>query len=215
MILSLIFALLFSSCTKVSNKTETTPISINGIVVRITDDDMTVIPNYNVNTLKPEEVITVVFSENCITMKDEKQLSLGELEVGNRVEITYIEKIVNDTRSAECTLVLVNTANSYVKISPIIAKQIMEVSESFLLVDVRTKSEHELERIEGAILVPVTDMERIVEDKIPNKETLIMVYCRSGVRSNNAAEILARLQYHNVYDIGGILDWPFETIGES
>ena len=92
------------------------------------------------------------------------------------------------------------------------AKQMMDDASAYVLVDVRTQSEYEQERIEGAILIPDTEIAARAEQEIADKSALIFVYCRSGVRSNRAAQILAGLGYSKVYDMGGILYWPYETV---
>lgn len=52
-------------------------------------------------------------------------------------------------------------------------------------------------------------------EALPNKEAVLIVYCRSGRRSKAAAEKLIDLGYENVYDMGGIIDWPYDTVSEK
>lgn len=85
------------------------------------------------------------------------------------------------------------------------AKQLLE--EGAILVDVRTKEEHEAGHIEGSILIPYEQMKELAAQKLPDKEKKIVVYCRSGRRSQIAAEELLRLGYVHVYDMGSILSW--------
>lgn len=92
------------------------------------------------------------------------------------------------------------------------AISIMEENDSFILLDVRTESEFLDARIDGAILLPDYDIAQLAEEQLPDQEALILVYCRSGRRSALAAETLADLGYTNVYDFGGIIDWPYETV---
>ena len=92
------------------------------------------------------------------------------------------------------------------------AYQMMAESPNFILIDVRTESEYREGRIEDAILIPNDEIEARAKAELPDKDQLIFVYCRSGVRSANAAGTLAGMGYSNVYNMGGIIDWPYEII---
>ena len=88
----------------------------------------------------------------------------------------------------------------------------METEENYVLLDVRTVEEYEEGHIPGAICVP---NETIGEDEIeelPDKEQVIMIYCRSGNRSKQAAKKLLEQGYTNLYEFGGIIDWTGETV---
>jgi rhodanese-related sulfurtransferase len=61
------------------------------------------------------------------------------------------------------------------------------------------------------MLLPLNSIEEKVVELIPDKDTKLFVYCRSGNRSKTASELLIKLGYTNVYDMGGINDWPYET----
>ena len=104
--------------------------------------------------------------------------------------------------------------NSYVQISMDEAVAMMEEETDYVILDVRTPEEFAQKHIPGAVNVP---NEVIGDDEIaelPDKEQLILVYCRSGNRSKQASEKLAALGYTNVYEFGGINDWTGETVGE-
>ena len=103
----------------------------------------------------------------------------------------------------------------YHKLSQEDAKKIMDGGDPYILVDVRTQSEYDEKHIIGAILIPVTEIKDRAEKELPDKNALIMVYCRSGVRSKNAAGILVDLGYANVQDIGGISTWPYDNVAGS
>ena len=90
------------------------------------------------------------------------------------------------------------------------ARLIMETSDNFILLDVRTESEFQEMRIIGAILIPDREIKDRAENELPDKNATILVYCRSGRRSASAVAELARLGYTNVFDFGGILSWPYE-----
>lgn len=91
------------------------------------------------------------------------------------------------------------------------AKQMMEKQKDFVILDVRREEEYEKGHIPQAILLPLDTIEEDASAVLPKKEQTILVYCRSGVRSKMAARILDAKGYTNVYDFGGILDWPYET----
>lgn len=97
-------------------------------------------------------------------------------------------------------------------ISPVEAKKIMNESSDIVIVDVREEEEMAEGYIEGALLIPLDTVESEVENKITDKDKTILVYCRSGRRSAIACDIMDSLGYKNVYDFGGIIDWPFERV---
>ena len=88
----------------------------------------------------------------------------------------------------------------------------MDIDDAYTLVDVRTKAEYDEKHIQGALLIPHTEIKKRAEKELPDKEALIMVYCRSGARSKYAAEALGKLGFVNVRDIGGIHAWPGATV---
>ena len=91
------------------------------------------------------------------------------------------------------------------------AKKIMDSGEEHIILDTREQDEFDEGHIPGAILIPYTEIENRAEDELPDKDKLILVYCRSGRRSKIAAESLAKLGYTNVKEFGGIIDWPYEV----
>lgn len=97
-------------------------------------------------------------------------------------------------------------------ISPVEAKKIMNENSDIVIVDVREEEEMAEGYIEGAVLIPLDTVESDVENIIPDKDKTILVYCRSGRRSAIACDIMDSLGYKNVYDFGGIIDWPFERV---
>ena len=92
------------------------------------------------------------------------------------------------------------------------AKQIMDTEEGYIILDVRTQEEYDGGHIPGAILIPNTEIEARAEEELPDKNQLILVYCRSGRRSKLAAEALVALGYTNIKEFGGIIDWPYEVV---
>jgi len=86
----------------------------------------------------------------------------------------------------------------------------MQEDPKTLVLDVRTESEYKTGYIPGAKLLPVDEVESRAESFLPDKEVRILIYCRSGIRSQTALKILTEKGYTRVYDFGGILDWPYE-----
>ena len=92
------------------------------------------------------------------------------------------------------------------------AKKIMDSGEEHLILDTREQEEFDDGHIPNAILIPYTEIENKAEEMLPDKDKLILVYCRSGRRSKIAAESLSKLGYTNVKEFGGIIDWKYEVV---
>ena len=90
------------------------------------------------------------------------------------------------------------------------AKKIMDSDEEVIILDVREQYEYDEGHIPGAILIPYTEIENKAEEIITDKDRQILVYCRSGRRSKIASDALSKLNYTNVKEFGGIIDWPYE-----
>lgn len=103
----------------------------------------------------------------------------------------------------------------YHKISAAEAQEMIAESEEFILLDVRTDEEFREKRIDGAVLIPDYEIQERAETELPDKEALILIYCRSGRRSAAAANELVNMGYTNVYDFGGIIDWPYDTVSDE
>jgi rhodanese-related sulfurtransferase len=100
----------------------------------------------------------------------------------------------------------------YHKLSAEEAKKMIDSAKPPVILDVRTEEEFIEKRIDGAVLIPDTEIGVRAPGELPDKDTVILVYCRSGVRSEKASRELVQMGYSQVYDIGGIIDWPFETV---
>jgi len=87
----------------------------------------------------------------------------------------------------------------------------MDSGEEYILLDVRTDQEFNEGHIGGAMLIPDYEIAVRAEQELPDKNALILIYCRSGRRSANIANELLEMGYLRVYDFGGIIDWPYET----
>lgn len=99
---------------------------------------------------------------------------------------------------------------TYEQISLEEAKQLMADEEGYMILDVRTLEEYADGHIPGAICVPNETIDDVMPEELPDKEQLILVYCRSGNRSKQASKKLAELGYSNVKEFGGIMDWDGE-----
>ena len=100
---------------------------------------------------------------------------------------------------------------TYQQISGAEAKALMDSESGYIIIDVRTQEEYDEGHIPGAILIPYDEIADRAEKELPDKDQLILVYCRSGRRSKIAAEELVKLGYTNVKEFGGIIDWEYET----
>ena len=103
---------------------------------------------------------------------------------------------------------------SYRQITMDEAIAIMEEETGYLILDVRTPEEFRDKHIPGAVNIPNETIGSDEIPELPDKDQLILVYCRSGNRSKQAAEKLAALGYTNITEFGGINDWPGETVSE-
>lgn len=99
----------------------------------------------------------------------------------------------------------------YMNITPEEAKRIMDTETGYIILDVRTEAEFAERHIPGAILIPDYELAERAEAELPDQDQMILVYCRSGRRSKNAAQILVSLGYTKIREFGGIIDWPYET----
>ena len=104
-----------------------------------------------------------------------------------------------------------SSENDYQQISQEEAKEMMDTQDVIIL-DVREQDEYDSGHIPGAVLLPVgTIDEETAAEVIPEKDSTVLVYSRSGNRSKTASSALAELGYTNIYEFGGINTWPYET----
>ena len=101
---------------------------------------------------------------------------------------------------------------TYDQISGAEAKALMDSESGYIILDVREQYEYDEGHIPGAILIPYGEIADRAEKELPDKDQLILVYCRSGRRSKIAAEELIKLGYTNVKEFGGIIDWEYEIV---
>ena len=89
---------------------------------------------------------------------------------------------------------------------------LMDSETNYIILDTREQYEFDEGHIAGAILIPYTEIEAKASSALPDKNQLILVYCRSGRRSKIAAQSLADLGYTNVQEFGGIIDWEYGVV---
>ena len=105
-------------------------------------------------------------------------------------------------------------SEAYHKIDAEQAKKMIDEG-GVTIVDVRTEKEDNAEHIPDSILVPNESIGDDAPEALPDKDAVLLVHCRTGVRSKQASDKLVELGYQNVYDFGGIADWPYETVSEE
>ena len=104
-----------------------------------------------------------------------------------------------------------DTGKGYREITTDEAMVMMNEEENYVILDVRRADEFAEKHIPGAINVPNEEIADSEIPELPDKNQLILVYCRSGNRSKQAAKKLVALGYTNVVEFGGIIDWKGET----
>lgn len=197
-----IIVLTFVGCSKTENITFTATIdqvNENSILVSTIDFDDFDIANVD---LREAEV--------------EFQVMDGQL-----VEITILP-LVRESYPVQVTGVKVKLmalepeGEKEVAYKKITAEEAMNMmnDNDLVILDVRTLEEFKDKHIQGALNIPSTNLSEEAAEKLPDKDAAIIVYCHSGVRSASAAKWLIEEGYSNVYDLGGIADWPYETISE-
>jgi len=104
--------------------------------------------------------------------------------------------------------------NSYNEISQSEAKEMMTRDDGHIIVDVRTLEEYATGHIPGAICIPNESIGSERPAELPDLNQVILVYCRSGRRSKQAAQKLFDLGYTQIYEFGGIITWDGEVVTE-
>ena len=106
-------------------------------------------------------------------------------------------------------------AQTYRQVRADEAIALMETQTDYIILDVRTRAEYEEKHIPGAVCIPNESIGTEEIPELPDKDQLILVYCRSGNRSKQASEKLVKLGYTNIVEFGGINTWPGETVTGS
>ena len=122
--------------------------------------------------------------------------------------------ILNSLKVAVVGYILITTfsSNGYQVLDQDTAYKQLQIDKSIHLVDVRELHEFNAGHINGAQLIPLGTIEDSFSSLIPQKDTKIFIYCRSGNRSAEAAKKLVSMGYTNVFDIGGIITWEYGIV---
>jgi len=122
--------------------------------------------------------------------------------------------ILNSLKVAVVGYILITTfsSNGYRVLDQDTAYKQLQVDKSIHLVDVRELHEFNAGHINGAQLIPLGTIEDSFSSLIPQKDTKIFIYCKSGNRSAEAAKKLVSMGYTNVFDIGGIITWEYGIV---
>ena len=104
---------------------------------------------------------------------------------------------------------------AYLQIDQETAKRMMEEDDGHVVVDVRRQDEYDAGHIPGAILIPNESIVSERPEELPDLYQIILIYCRSGRRSKEAAQKLADMGYVNIYEFGGIIDWTGEITADE
>ena len=147
---------------------------------------------------------------------EEPELILVEKSEGKTTS-SATEKSDGKTDATATTTATTETAEAegYTRITMEDAKWYMSERDDFTIVDVRTPSEFREGHIPNAINVPNENIGNTELRQLPDKDRKLLVYCRSGRRSKEAAEKLAKLGYTKVMEFGGIIDWDGEVVKEE
>lgn len=102
------------------------------------------------------------------------------------------------------------TSPGWLSITQEEAKEMMSLEDGHVILDVRRQDEYDAGHIPGAILIPNETIDTEKPEELPDLEQIILIYCRSGNRSKQAAQKLADIGYRHIYEFGGINTWDGE-----
>ena len=207
---------LLSGCAGDGTKTLEDHPRVQGVVESLAADSLTLKVEPGEEALQSSDRIVVFLDK--LNGED-----TPELAVGDRIAVYYDGQIAEsypaqihqvygivrlDTTQEEVEA----SVAAFTQITPQQAKAYMEQMPQAIVLDVREEYEYEAGHIPGAVLFPLGTIERgSAAQVIPEQDTMVLVYCRSGSRSKMAANRLVQLGYTQVYEFGGILDWPYEV----
>lgn len=100
---------------------------------------------------------------------------------------------------------------SYKSISPNEARERLKFDKSVILLDVRSPEEYAELHIPNSKLLPLEQLQSNISKIANDKDTEIIVHCHSGARASTACNLLSKMGYTNVSNLGGIVSWPYET----
>jgi rhodanese-related sulfurtransferase/predicted Rdx family selenoprotein len=167
-------------------------------------------------TVTPATTTNATITVNGVNVASGSASGALNLNVGSNT-ITIVASNTAGSTSYTVTVTRASQGAVYHKIDAVQALIMMANSSSYVLLDVRTELEFKELRIKDkipAILIPYDEILSRAATELPDKNQFIFVYCKAGVRSKWASDYLVGLGYTNVYDIGGIDDWPYEKISD-
>lgn len=103
------------------------------------------------------------------------------------------------------------STGTYQRISQAEAYEIMQKQSGYIILDVRTLDEYQEGHIKNAKLLPLQNIPHDIDKVLKDKNQLILIYCRSGNRSKQAAVKLVEAGFKNVKEFGGIIEWKYEV----
>jgi len=127
------------------------------------------------------------------------------------VTTTVSEQTANGDATTDPAAYTTDQSMGIRKITAEEAKALMESLEQYTIVDVREQYEYDAGHIKDAVLVPLGSIREKAPELLPDRSEVLLLYCRSGRRSAEAARMLLDMGYENIYDFGGIIDWPYEV----
>ena len=136
---------------------------------------------------------------------------ISETTESSQMQNSTPESSLNDSYESSEQEESEDVMAEYTRITAKEAYEMMNEKEVIIL-DVRTQSEYEQGHIENSVLLPVDEIKTKANSVLPDKDAVILVYCRSGNRSFYASKDLLELGYKNVYDFGGIINWPYDIV---
>ena len=142
-------------------------------------------------------------SASLFSCGDKKDSSSKDAETTTAATTT--ENNVQNTTSQ-------TSAASYKHITQEKAKEMMQADDGHIIVDVRRQDEYDSGHIPDAILIPNESIDIYQPKELPDLDQIILIYCRSGRRSKEAAQKLVDMGYTNIYEFGGIIDWDGEIV---
>ena len=160
-------------------------------------------------------VAALVFFVSCkagdvsegVDMSSTQAVTIAEANAETDAETTGA-----DAETADAETNVIRPVHGYTQISQDVAMEMMERDDGHIILDVRRPDEFAYSHIPGAICIPNETIETEQPEELPDLDQVILIYCRSGNRSKQAASKLAAMGYTHVLEFGGILTWPFETV---
>lgn len=184
-------------------------------IIGVYDNTILVEPEEGTNERKSSDKISIGITKHTNGIND-------FYVVGNKVKITY-NGVIMESYPAQIVVTKVELIGGYNLSKDNIKEEIKNVSmdeivnimnenQNYIILDVRTVEEYNDGHIPNAICIPNETISEDVINKLPNKEQLLLIYCRSGNRSKQAANKLQELGYTKLVEFGGIIDWKGEIV---